>query len=741
MDTSKEIIEEENLNDYPDIITSENTEIILSQMKKNICKIYMDDGSKGTGFFCKIPIPNKNHFIKVLVTNNHLIDENHIKKENIIIFTINNDKRLYKLNIDKRKVYTSKKYDTTIIEIYEDKDNIHDFLEIDFDINQEFFNNIYKNKSIYILQYPKNERVSVSYGIIKDINLLNNFDFRHLCCTEKGSSGSPILNLSNNKIIGIHKGTHNNHNYNKGTLLIYPFKDFISQIKNEINLSINNNIIKNESFLDINKGNNIPVNFQNKIEKNFINYLNDNLNKYINKRLSKYNNLNNKDYKDNNEIEQIIINENIDEYYKKIIHESLSKYTKIQNSIKLKKISIIVTGRSGVGKSVLIICLLKLEGKNSVWYQQKKLATLETKKYKSENIPFLTLTDTKGYEDNEKYCPENISNEILNIIQFKEEKNFFEEIWEYIKGNEKKDKKDFNDSYHCIWFCVNGDRINEDEKNALRKLKNNNQKIPIIVVFTYALISSDIKSMENQIKQEFPDLQFIDVLARNIPGINQYGLDDLLNLTINTIKSMEENDIFKAVINEYKLKESELTQNIISEIKVDIINKLLEEFMSNFTNFLNENDFEKYIFSLIEKLITAFSFKKEISQKTKLILQKGNTKNYIQSYIVLCQKLTKNFMNDILQDKSLEYLDMELLYKFCKDNFDFVAQKYFIYRLIKDLLKAFAEKLGKKILAKIDIFLKSNEIMDDYRKIYLKIFEVFEEYINKFKDKNGKIYN
>ena len=57
------------------------------------------------------------------------------------------------------------------------------------------------------------------------------------------------------------------------------------------------------------------------------------------------------------------------------------------------------------------------------------------------------------------------------------------------------------------------------------------------------------------------------------------------------------------------------------------------------------------------------------------------------------------------------------------------------------MLKVFIEKLGKKILAKIDNFLMSNELMDDYRKIYLKIFEDFEEYINKFRDKNGKIYN
>jgi hypothetical protein len=46
-------MEEKNLIDYSIPITLENTEIIISQMKKSICKIYMDNGIKGTGFFVK----------------------------------------------------------------------------------------------------------------------------------------------------------------------------------------------------------------------------------------------------------------------------------------------------------------------------------------------------------------------------------------------------------------------------------------------------------------------------------------------------------------------------------------------------------------------------------------------------------------------------------------------------------------------------------------------------------------
>ena len=230
MDSST--IKEKNLDDYPIPITSEETRIILKQMEKNVCKIYLDNGIKGTGFFCKIPYPDKEHLLSVLVTNNHIIDEAHLRKNNKIIFSINNDKIKKQLIIGDRIVYTSKLYDITIIQIH-DKDDINDFLELDFDINEEYLENMLVKKSVYILHYPNNEKISVSYGIINGINLQKSWEVFHFCSTDKGSSGAPILNITNNKLIGIHKGAINNLKFNKGTALILPFKEFISQKKKE----------------------------------------------------------------------------------------------------------------------------------------------------------------------------------------------------------------------------------------------------------------------------------------------------------------------------------------------------------------------------------------------------------------------------------------------------------------------------------------------------------------------------
>ena len=54
-------------------------------MRKIVCKIYCNS-STGTGFFTKIPY--KNESIKLLMTNNHILDENEIKNNNIITYII-----------------------------------------------------------------------------------------------------------------------------------------------------------------------------------------------------------------------------------------------------------------------------------------------------------------------------------------------------------------------------------------------------------------------------------------------------------------------------------------------------------------------------------------------------------------------------------------------------------------------------------------------------------------------------
>ena len=55
--------------------------IMAEKMEKCLCLIYTDNGSRCSGFFCKIPLKNNNEFIPVLITVNRLISEHYLKKK------------------------------------------------------------------------------------------------------------------------------------------------------------------------------------------------------------------------------------------------------------------------------------------------------------------------------------------------------------------------------------------------------------------------------------------------------------------------------------------------------------------------------------------------------------------------------------------------------------------------------------------------------------------------------------
>ena len=253
----EDTIKERFINKAVKPVSIDSTKKILYQMKECVFKIKIN-GINGTGFFTKIPWYKD--FIKVLITNNHIINEKDIQSENSFIITFNNnekEKKFIKIN-KKNKNFTNKNLDITIIEITE-KDEIYDFLELDEEIinntslnNQqlEYYNKNYINQSIYILNYLNGDKIMTSYGLITDIK---EHEINHNCNTDQGSSGSPILSLENNKVIGVHYGTSNKFKYNKGSLIVFAIIEFykmiserttaIERIKNEIQFISNNPIL------------------------------------------------------------------------------------------------------------------------------------------------------------------------------------------------------------------------------------------------------------------------------------------------------------------------------------------------------------------------------------------------------------------------------------------------------------------------------------------------------------------
>ena len=237
------IVKEKGLENYPKPISLKSTQKIIEQMrniKNNICKIKLLNGTKGIGFFCKIAF-NNNH-LSVLITNNHVINEEILEKEKNIIISTNKEE--IEIDLDNRIKYTNKKYDITIIEIKENKDKVENYLELDENIINNTSKSQYIKENIYIIQYKGGkEEASVSYGIIKDIDEIDKYKFEYLCNIDKGLSNPLILSIKTNKVIGIHNEAYNN----RGTFLNFPIQEYIyknidilAQINKKFNLHIEN---------------------------------------------------------------------------------------------------------------------------------------------------------------------------------------------------------------------------------------------------------------------------------------------------------------------------------------------------------------------------------------------------------------------------------------------------------------------------------------------------------------------
>ena len=216
-----------------------------SGTEKCVCKIIREFKTNnetkfisGTGFFCEIPFSD----IKVIFTNNHILDQEFLDNEKKLTYIIDIEKKEVEKEINlelKRIKYTNSELDFTIIEILKE-DKITNFLEID-----KYFNSRdYKDEHVFSVQFPLSQNLKISPG--KIIDKKDQF-FLYTLGTNKGSSGSPIILINNSKVIGLHKAGHNKDKIkiNLGIPMkliikkIYQKVNVKAKLLNEINKSFN----------------------------------------------------------------------------------------------------------------------------------------------------------------------------------------------------------------------------------------------------------------------------------------------------------------------------------------------------------------------------------------------------------------------------------------------------------------------------------------------------------------------
>ena len=173
-------------------------------MKNNICKIYLRNGF-GTGFLCYFPFPKIECKFPTLITCYHVLHKELLSLGNEIVLSFGNYYKKYKITIDKsRKIYFNNYFDFTIIEIKsEDNIKLNDLLEVDNNLLFIKEKSKWENIPIYLMGYGNGD-IGYSIGVIKNVG--ENGKIEYICATEIGSSGGPIMNLNNYRIIGLHIG-------------------------------------------------------------------------------------------------------------------------------------------------------------------------------------------------------------------------------------------------------------------------------------------------------------------------------------------------------------------------------------------------------------------------------------------------------------------------------------------------------------------------------------------------------
>ena len=229
--------------------TKDCTKKIINQMNSSFCYFTRKNNTYDIGYFCRINYQNK--YIPVVIINNHSIDDNY---NYILNASLNNTN--ITLELDNTR-YKNVEDNLSILEIKENKKHNFNFLEIDDKLYEKDSEMFYEKESIYIIQSQNKEEMSVSYGVVNETLIDNKLQFIYSSYINKDSKHSLIFNLSNNKLLGIHKSK--SKIYNKGIFLNRIIKEFIDiynynqKANNEINIEINVNksdIHQNIYFLD-----------------------------------------------------------------------------------------------------------------------------------------------------------------------------------------------------------------------------------------------------------------------------------------------------------------------------------------------------------------------------------------------------------------------------------------------------------------------------------------------------------
>jgi GTPase SAR1 family protein len=441
---------------------------------------------------------------------------------------------------------------------------------------------------------------------------------------------------------------------------------------------------------------------------------------------------------------KVIDSENGYQIYHQKIDNLISILTQGKKHFQIKYLTVMVLGKSGVGKTSLINKILNINAPTG----EGKFVTKETTPYISNAMPFLRLVDTRGIEIAQQFGIQKMEEEAVKFID------------EQLKtGN-------YNNYVHCIWYCVSGKRFEDVEINALNRIRAFYQgnKIPIIMVYTQSVDEESIERLKKYILKSIDCNDFVKVLAHDIKSvghqvIKSFGIEELISKTLARCKEALNGDMRAVMTNQIitKLEKELIIEN--NKIRKYIFERTILKFIKGYDVQSDDN--------FLKRIITIYGYNihyylgKDISEQTSSLIRDNDAImnyaiNYINYYKQYVESIIANELNTLafkllnIQSKTEKAQRMSTLIEnkrdaddfiacnkqFFYDNFYFLAQRcfigYFITNACEPLSKAFESNFNQ-IATQL---LSQKEIRVNIDKCF---WEKYKEFEGKLKGLNSKL--